>query len=1168
MQRFVQWAIVAAVLALPCAAPAVTLFVAPNGNDTWSGGLPAPNPDNTDGPLAKPVAARNKLRALKQAAGGSFAGPVEVQVRGGTYRFGAPLRFEAQDGGTDTAPVTWKAFPGEKPVISGGIPITGWVEEGNLWRVTLPEVAAGTWYFSQLYVDGALQMPARDPNLSGDAADPDGDGFFNTAGVPPGSKNSFYYDPGDLAPFINNNDVLLMMVNVWDVTFLRPDALDTANHTVSFKDVNPATQEQDFFPFEFFAPRQRYCVYNSFAALDAPGEWYLDRSTGNLYYRPLPGQTIATTEFVAPRTESLIQVNDPASGTVGHLNFEGISFQHTAYAFPPNAPRANLNGLAKTEPQRNIPAAIEAVRFQNSRIIDCEFAHLASWGILFTQNCVSNTIQHCHFHDLGAGSAEVGRDYQGTSNTTVDNNWIHDGGRVFPFAPGLRIGNSGNNTVTNNEISDFNYTGLMVGWVVGYGASACTNNLVNNNHIHHVGREFLSDLGGIYTLGISPGTQITNNVVHDVFHHPDSYGGWGIYLDEGSSNITVKKNIVYNTGTDGFHLNYGRNNLIENNIFAWSHGQQLSRTAQEPDEVLDLTFRKNVVLFNNDDLLAENWLDNRFLFDYNCYYDVSGAADFPFLFFTFAQWKALGQDAHSIIANPLIPGAANYDFTMSPSSPAIQQIGFQPISTANVGLYGDDSWKAGPASIPRTPTPLPVMPEAVRYSYDFENDTTGSLPRPWTVIGATAFAGARVSTAEAARGTQSLLIQDSLGLDFQWMPAAYLKPKFRTGMVVLRARMRLSAEALPIIELRDGLDNEYLVGPSLALGTDDTYQNGTPLNAQVPRETWFSLELTCKLGALHNGKFDLSVWTPAKGWVTRSNLNCVAPTLDRVSFVGFVGFNTTSENFYIDDFELYTVSPTLDTDGDGIPDWREGTLDLDGDGLANLDDTDSDGDGVLDQVEYLADYNASDPDKDGLPAQLDTDSDNDTFADNVERQHGSDPLDANSIPDLTPPAALPAVDLLAVFHTADTDHSNTLSGGEAIAVFPGLTLVDFAALDANIDGQISTSELYDAAEPPVPFHRADQDADGHITLSELARAIQFFNLHEYGCAENAGASEDGFLPGPGHPHDCRPHASDYLEQNWSISLSELLRLIQFFVADSYHACPEDGTEDGFCVGAP
>jgi hypothetical protein len=101
-----------------------------------------------------------------------------------------------------------------------------------------------------------------------------------------------------------------------------------------------------------------------------------------------------------------------------------------------------------------------------------------------------------------------------------------------------------------------------------------------------------------------------------------------------------------------------------------------------------------------------------------------------------------------------------------------------------------------------------------------------------------------------------------------------------------------------------------------------------------------------------------------------------------------------------------------------------------------------------------------------------------------------------------------------------------------------------------------------------PFHSADQDEDNRIGLTELLRVIQFFNSGGFQCAAAPDATEDGYLPGAGDAHGCCPHASDYIGSgpDWSIQLTELLRLIQFFNIGGYHYCPGDATEDGYCPG--
>ena len=158
----------------------------------------------------------------------------------------------------------------------------------------------------------------------------------------------------------------------------------------------------------------------------------------------------------------------------------------------------------------------------------------------------------------------------------------------------------------------------------------------------------LSDMGGNYNLGVQPGTIIRNNLFHDIDSH--GYGGWGIYTDEGSSYITIENNLVHHTKSGGFHQHYGRENIVRNNIFAFARIGQIIRSRME--DHLSFTFTNNIVYWSEGPLLGSNWSDDKYALDYNCYYNTTGE---PVMFkdWTFDEWKARGQDTHSIIADPL-----------------------------------------------------------------------------------------------------------------------------------------------------------------------------------------------------------------------------------------------------------------------------------------------------------------------------------------------------------------------------------------------------------------------------------------------------------------------------------------------------------------------------------
>jgi len=290
--------------------------------------------------------------------------------------------------------------------------------------------------------------------------------------------------------------------------------------------------------------------------------------------------------------------------------------------------------------------------------------------------------------DLGAGGVKIGdpripkNDNETTKGIEVSNCYIHNLGTVYTAAVGVWIGQSGGNTVAHNEISDTYYTGISLGWTWGYGPSADHDNRIEYNHIYNIGRGILSDLGCIYSLGIQPGTVERYNLCHDVSRAEGQYGAWGIYTDEGSSQIVIENNITYRTQDAGFHQHYGRENIIRNNIFALGQETQFRRTRKEPN--FNFKLEHNIIYWKEGELLNGDWGgDNQFHLDYNLYYPVGGQ---PIQFGkeSLEEWQKQGQDVHSLVADPLFVDPDHGDFTLKPGSPAAK-IGFEPIDMNQVG---------------------------------------------------------------------------------------------------------------------------------------------------------------------------------------------------------------------------------------------------------------------------------------------------------------------------------------------------------------------------------------------------------------------------------------------------------------------------------------------------
>ena len=689
------WVVLAMSLSVTAASGAdVTLYIATNGNDAWSGMLAEPNAAASDGPLASLAGARDAVRRLRTA--GAVSGPIQVAVRGGTYLQPEPLVLSPEDSGAPGAEVTYAAYAGETPVISGGRHITGWRQEGPLWVADVPEAAQGAWSFSALWVDGVRCEPARTPNT----------GWFTTEGKAPAAKDpqtgkdvdsnvAFVYKAGDIQSWANPDDAIVVVYHSWETSAHRIAALDEQNRVVTF--TGPAV-----WPFMAWEPNQRYYVSHILEALDAPGEWYLNRKAGKLCYYPREGQDMTRAEVVAPVAKQFVLFEGvPAEGKfVEHVRFQGLTFAYSEFPIGPK-------GHSDSQAAFSVPGAIQAVGARHCAVENCTVAHVGTYAMWLRAGCKDNRIAGNNCYDLGAGGVRIGEggdapsENEAAQRNAVENNWLHEGGRIFRSAVGVWIGRSSYNTVAHNEIADFYYTGVSVGWSWGYAPSSANHNAIEYNHIHHLGFEELSDMGGIYTLGVSPGTVLRYNLIHDV--RSFLYGGWGIYPDEGSTDILIENNVVYNTKTGGFHQHYGKENIVRNNIFAFSWEGQIIRTREE--EHISFTFERNVVYFNNGRLLGSNWKNGNYRLDYNCYWDTSDPKiDFAGL--SFAEWQAKGYDVHSIISDPLFEDPERADFRLKPESPALA-LGFQPIDMSTVGLQGDPAWVDAPKRIPRKPDPLP-----------------------------------------------------------------------------------------------------------------------------------------------------------------------------------------------------------------------------------------------------------------------------------------------------------------------------------------------------------------------------------------------------------------------------------------------------------------------------
>ncbi len=654
------------------------IYLSPDGNDNNTG--------TSEKPLATLTAARDAAREYRKK--GNSSQPVEIIALAGEYFMFQPLSLTCDDSGTSDSPLIIRSEEGKKAVFRGGVRLYG-AEKVNesLWRIFVPQVAWYDSYFEQLYVNGRRAVRARTPN----------EGFYTVkkateavlikgnGQIPQLAVQEIELNPADASCFKNFSaedwrDAEITFYHKWDNTMKHIAGYDPGNFSI--RTVGTGMQ-----PWNLIDGQSRYYIDNFKAALDVPGEWYLDRS-GYLYYIPMNGETIETTTFFAPVIKEFLSVRgDSVSGNrVKNIVLDSLTFEVAGYQMP-------SGGNEAAQAASPIGAVVTLDFADSITFTNCEIAHTGTYAFWFRRACSNCTLSHSYLHDLGAGGVKIGetiiRPQSGeiTNNITVDNNIIRGGGKVFPSAVGLIIFNASDNKLTHNEIADFYYTGISAGWVWGYAPSPSKRNKIEFNHIHHLGWGELSDMGGVYTLGASEGTTVSNNAIHHVYSF--DYGGWGLYTDEGSFGIREENNLVYACKSSGFHQHYGKENIIRNNIFALNIKAQLQATRVE--EHRSITFTNNIIYFDKGTLLSSNWNKFNLLTDYNCYWDTR-TKDIRFGDMSFREWQESAKDQHSVIADPLFVNPAGFDFHFKSLSVA-RKIRFIPFDYSRAGVYGTDDWK-------------------------------------------------------------------------------------------------------------------------------------------------------------------------------------------------------------------------------------------------------------------------------------------------------------------------------------------------------------------------------------------------------------------------------------------------------------------------------------------
>jgi len=224
-------------------------------------------------------------------------------------------------------------------------------------------------------------------------------------------------------------------------------------------------------------------------------------------------------------------------------------------------------------------------------------------GLWFRQGCIKNSLANSRVSGAAANGVMIGeyKISEGASiasDCEIRNSVIENCGFHFFGAVGIWVGFSKGNLIADNEIRHHPYTGVSIGWQWNPEPTPCKANIVGNNHIHHV-MQVLSDGGGIYTLGLQPGTMLRGNWIHNVPLNAGRAESNGMFLDEGTTDIVIENNFIHDIAKSPFRFHKATTNVLRNNAVVLGQDLPLVRYNNTQEE--DIKKENNRVIFTDSD---------------------------------------------------------------------------------------------------------------------------------------------------------------------------------------------------------------------------------------------------------------------------------------------------------------------------------------------------------------------------------------------------------------------------------------------------------------------------------------------------------------------------------------------------------------------------------------
>jgi hypothetical protein len=517
-----------------------TFYVAVDGQDSWSGTLAAPNAAKDDGPFATLGRARDAVRLWK-ADKRLAAGGAAVVVRGGTYLIGQALEFTAEDSGAKDAPISYRAAPGESVRLLAGRVIADWqpvtdagvlgkldeaargqVLQADLRALGITDFGSPSGGGVELFFNGQPMTVSRWPN----------DGFVtivnvhgtterNVRGTKGCAEGIFEYEDDRPSRWLDEADAWVHGYWFWDWAEQRHKikSIDAERRTI---EVQP--------PYHNYGYRkgQWFYAFNLLSEIDQPGEWYVDRQRGMLYF--WPPSPIEQSEAIVSVLPTMVTMKD-----VSHVALQGLIFE---------AARGTV---------------VTMTGGAGNRVVGCTVRNVGGWAVT-----VSGGREHgvvgCDLYQLGGGGVSLNGGDRNTLTEAghfAENNHIHHYARVQRvYQAGIQLQGVGNRAA-HNLIHDAPHM------AIGFGGN---EHRIEFNEIHRVCTES-NDAGAIYTgrNWTMRGTVIRHNYLHHITGFRDR-GCVGVYLDDMFGGTEISGNLFYRVTRAAF-IGGGRDCLVKNNLF-------------------------------------------------------------------------------------------------------------------------------------------------------------------------------------------------------------------------------------------------------------------------------------------------------------------------------------------------------------------------------------------------------------------------------------------------------------------------------------------------------------------------------------------------------------------------------------------------------------------------